>query len=220
MNPLIDRFLNPDNYHAVAMSNAARGDIDDVNSGLLILRLCLELRKASTDGAERVVERILSSQPRGYELFQVTTAQMVIARFKNDKSGFTIALDAWLNGRSETPANWDDGVLREPAFQTWLAEVDPDKLKPVQVEVRKLSNEDLSFVQDADAIPLKAVLANLEWLRQMNFVGTPEDIAKQFQLTYVNRYLKEATFDHEGDGPGFTVALDDKGNYVDSFLSH
>jgi hypothetical protein len=57
-------------------------------------------------------------------------------------------------------------------------------------------------------------------LRQMNFIDTPEVIAKQFHLTHVNRYLKEATFDHKGDGPGFTIALDENGNYVDSFLSH
>jgi hypothetical protein len=220
MKTLIDQFFNPDFYHPDAVSNAAHGDLAEMNTSLLILRLCLELRKETTVDAERVVKYLVTRQPQGYGHFQFTTAQMMIAARNNNKSEFMLALDAWLKGRAETPANWDDIVLQEPAFQPWISEIDPEKLKPVPVEIKQMSDEDLSFVQDAEAIPLKAVLANLEWLRQMNFAGEPEEIAKQFQLTHVNRHLKEATFDHQGDGPGFTVALDDKGNYVDSFLSH
>jgi hypothetical protein len=220
MNDTINKFLNPDSYHPEVVARACRHEIDELTSSLRILRLCFEVRKGDLNTATSVVNHLMKQPPLGYELFQLTTARMIIARTKNDKAAFMLALEAWLQGRSETPANWDDTVLKTPEFKTWLAEVEPDRLKPVTVELEKMSDEDMSFVKDADAIPIKAVLANLEWLRQMNFIDTPEVIAKQFHLTHVNRYLKEATFDHKGDGPGFTIALDENGNYVDSFLSH
>jgi hypothetical protein len=220
MNDTINKFLNPDSYHPEVVARACQSKIDALTSNLRIVRLCFEVRKGEINTATSVVNHLMKQPPISYELFQLTTSRMIIAYNKNDKVAFMSALDAWLKGRSETPANWDNKVLKVPEFLTWLAEVEPDKLKPVTVELEKMSDEDLHFVKDADAIPLKAVLANLEWLRQMNFIGTPEVIAKQFHLTHVNRYLKEATFDHKGDGPGFTIALDENGNYVDSFLSH
>jgi hypothetical protein len=220
MHSTLDRFLNPDSYHPEAVARVCQSEVNELATSLSIVRLCVELRKSDMDTATTVVNHLMKQPPLGYELFQLTTARMIIARTKNDKAAFIHALDAWLKGRAETPANWDDKILNVSAFQPWLSEVDPDKLKPVKVEFEKMSDEDLSFVKDADAIPLKAVLANLDWLRQMNFIDTPEVIAKQFHLTHVNRYLKEATFDHSGDGPGFTIALDENGNYVYSFLSH
>jgi hypothetical protein len=220
MNALLDRFLNPDFYHPEALAIAAHGEIGKLSTSLLIVRLCLELRKPTTSHAEQVVRCLSAMQPVGYELFQFTTAQMIMTRRQNDKIGFMRALDGWLEGRATAPANWDDSVLQEPLFQSWLAEVDPEKLRADVKAVDVLSEEDRQFVKNVNAIPLKAVLANLEWLRQMNFLDAPEDIAKQFHLTHVNRYLKEATFDHVGEGPGFTIALDENGNYVDSFLSH
>jgi hypothetical protein len=216
----INRFLNPDSFHPEAVERACQTEIAKLAAGLSIVRLCVELRNGDMATAALVVNHLMKQQPLGYELFQLTTARMIIERTKNDKVAFMLALDAWLKGRSETPTNWDDKILKVPAFQMWLTEVDFDKLKLMKVEFEKMSEEDVLFVKDAETIPMKAVLANLEWLRQMNFIDAPEVIAKRFHLTHVNRYLKEATFDQEGDGPSFTIALDENGNYVDSFLSH
>jgi hypothetical protein len=220
MKTLIDQFFNPDFYHPDAVSNAAHGDLAEMNTSLLILRLCLELRKETSVDAERVVKCLVTRQPQGYGYFQFTTAQMMIAARNNNKSEFMLALDAWLKGRAETPTNWDDIVLQEPAFRIWLAEVDPDKLKPVKVETGKMSEEDLSFVKNADAIPLKAVLENLEWLRQMNINDAPEDMAKSYRLVHVTRHLREAGFSSDKDFPDFTAALDEGGNFIGSFLDH
>jgi hypothetical protein len=145
---------------------------------------------------------------------------MIIARRNDDKEEFMRALDAWLLGRSKSPGNWDDIVLQEPSFQTWLAEVDTVKFIKVTAEEPKLSEEDLLFVQDVEAIPLKAVLENLEWLRQMQIKDAPEDMAKTYRLVRLNLHLREAGFTSDKNFPDFTAALDEDGNFVGSFLDH
>jgi hypothetical protein len=220
MKSLLDRFFNPSSYHSDAVSSAAHGELDEISNSFLIIRLCLALSKKTLGDADLVVTRLLLNQPVGYELFQLTTARMIIARNKNDKAAFMQALDAWLKGRAETPANWDDKILVEAAFQIWLAEVDPDKLKPIKVEPEKTSEEDLSFVKNADTIPLKAIFENLEWLRQMNINDAPEDMAKTYRLVHFNRDLREAGFSSDKGFPDFTAALDENGNFIGSFLDH
>jgi hypothetical protein len=101
-----------------------------------------------------------------------------------------------------------------------LAEVDPDRFIKVTAGEPKFSEEDLLFVQDVEAVPLMAVLENLEWLRQMQIKDEPEDMAETYRLVRLNRHLREAGFTSDKDFPDFTAAPDEDGNFVGSFLDH
>jgi hypothetical protein len=83
-----------------------------------------------------------------------------------------------------------------------------------------MSDDDFSFVKNVDGIPLKAVLENLEWLRQMQINDAPEDMAKTYRLVRLNRHLREAGFTSNKNFPDFTAALDEGGNFIGSFLDH
>jgi hypothetical protein len=220
MQDVINKFLNPDSYSAEVVAGVSQTEIAKLTTSWAIVRLCVEFANNDMRAAEVAVNQLMKQPLLGYERFQLTTARLIIARHNNDKAAFMLALEEWLEGRRETPCNWDNSVLREASFQSWLADIEPDKLKPKTISVQKVSDEDLAFVKDVGAIPLKAVLANLYWLRQMNIKTAPLELAKTYHLTFVNRHLKEATFSAKGDDPSFTVALDEAGNYVNSFLSH
>jgi hypothetical protein len=84
----------------------------------------------------------------------------------------------------------------------------------------ELSHEDRKFVKDQEQVCLKAVFENVEWLREMNITETPEEIARTYRLVYLNRHLREASFESDQDFPSFTVALDEGGNFLGSFLDH
>jgi hypothetical protein len=220
MQDIIGRFLNPDSYSAQVVEEVRQVETAKLTTSWGIVRLCFELRNNDVRAAEVIINQLMKEPPFGYELFQLTTARMIIARQKNDNAAFVLALDAWLKGRRKTPQNWDDRVLEEISFQGWLADVDPKKLKPRTVRGHKISGDDISFVKHAAHIPLKAVLENLEWLREMKITETPEEIAQTYKLFSLNRHLREASFESTKGFPGITVALDEGGNFTGSFLAH
>jgi hypothetical protein len=216
----ISRFLNSDHYSPDVVKQVSETGIAELKSSLGIVRLCFEMTNNRIDIAEAVAQRLMKQQYLGYELFQLTTARMIIACYKNDKNAFLLVLKAWLNGRKKTPQNWDNRVLEEPVLQKWLSEIDPKKLKPPELRKHNMSDDDFSFVKNVDGIPLKAVLENLEWLRQMQINDAPEDMAKTYRLVRLNRKLREAGFTSNKDFPDFTAALDENGNFIGSFLDH
>jgi hypothetical protein len=195
-------------------------EISKLTTSFGIVRLCVELRNNHMAAVEAVINHLMKQRPLGYELFQLTTARLILARCKNDRDAFMLALETWLKGLKKTPQNWDDRVLEESSFQDWLADVDPKKLKVRTLRKRKMSDDDLAFIKDATNIPLKAVSENLEWLREMKITETPEQIAQTYEMDSFNRHLREVSLESNKGFPGITVALDENGNFVGSFLGH
>jgi hypothetical protein len=220
MKGIVSRFLNSDHYSSDVVKQVSETRIAELKSSLGIVRLCFELTNNRIDIAEAVAQHLMKQQFLGYELFQMTTARMIIACYKNDKIAFLLALEAWLKGRKRTPQNWDSRVLEEPTLQNWLSEIDPKKLKIPPLRKHNMSDDDFSFVKNVDGIALKAILENLEWLRQMQINDAPEDMAKTYRLVQLNRHLREAGFTSDKDFPDFTAALDEDGNFIGSFLDH
>jgi hypothetical protein len=216
----ISRFLNSDHYSPDVVKQVSETRIAELKSSLGIVRLCFEMTNNRIDIAEAVAQHLMKQQFLGYELFQLTTARLIIAYYKNDEIAFMLALEAWLKERKKMPQNWHNSLLEEPALQKWLSGVDAKKLKKPALRKQKMSDDDFSFVKNVDGIPLKAVLENLEWLRQMQINDAPEDMAKTYHLVHINRHLREAGFSSDKDSPDFTATLDESGNFVGSFLDH
>jgi hypothetical protein len=97
----ISRFLNSDHYSPDVVKQVSETGIAELKSSLGIVRLCFEMTNNRIDIAEAVAQRLMKQQYLGYELFQLTTARMIIACYKNDKNAFLLALKAWLNGRKK-----------------------------------------------------------------------------------------------------------------------
>jgi hypothetical protein len=133
----ISRFLNSDHYSSDVVKQVSETRITELKSSLGIVRLCFEMTNNRINTAEAVAQRLMKQQFLGYELFQLTTARMIIAYCKNDKAAFTLALEAWLKSRKKTPQNWDSRVLEEPALQKWLSEVDHKKTQKPRIEKAK-----------------------------------------------------------------------------------
>jgi hypothetical protein len=216
---MIDRFLNPDAYHSDAVASASSGDIVTLSPDFLIIRLCVELRKNNISAIQVILQRMRKLKYVGYQLFQVTTARMIIAFRQHNKAAFMLALEAWLDGRHATPQNWDNKVLEQAEFQDWLLEVDPAKLEEPKLVVAQLTKEDRAFVKNQDEIALKSVLENMEWLVPPDSNMKPEKIARSYKLASFNQHLREARFSSTEDFPDLILALDEAGNFLGSFIS-
>jgi hypothetical protein len=113
--------LDPDAYADIALARARSMGPADPSNDLLNLRLILALADGDTEGAATFAERWEAAAPKGYALFQLRTAQLVIVARRNDASAFAYALDAWKAAREQFPQNWNDAALEAEELAPFFA---------------------------------------------------------------------------------------------------
>jgi hypothetical protein len=101
MKGIVSGFLNSDYYSPDVVLQVSQAHIGELKSSLGIVRLCFKMTNNRIDVAEAVALKLMKQPILDYELFQLTTARMIIACYKNDKNAFLLALKAWLNGRKK-----------------------------------------------------------------------------------------------------------------------
>jgi hypothetical protein len=216
----LNQYINPDAYHPEVVAKAAAGEIAALRPDFLILRLGITLRDGNLDDADVAVARLESQGLVGYELFQLTTARMVLAFRRADQAAFQQALIAWLHGRRLYPGNWINSVLQESEFAAWLENVDPADLATPSVVHKPLTDEDRAYVRNLDAARLAAIHENLQWLREMGLTETVGELAKSYSLSAVNRDLQEATISSAHTDHPCIILVFDGDDYVGSFIAH
>jgi hypothetical protein len=220
MEKLLDANFNPEHYLPEVVAKARTTPVDQLDANLLIIRMIIELRAKNLDRLEDVIARILLDPPSGYMMFQVITARMILAYWKNSKAEFLQVGEFWLEGRRTWSSNWNSDVLELKEFKLWLSEMDPKLLQMERVAVPEITAEDRTFNKDEKGFILAAVKENMEHFRAMDIKGSVASLAKKYRVVQVDKYLREITFDTGCDLPGLIVALDANGNFAGSFISH
>lgn len=220
MKMSLNRFIDPANYHLDAVAKAATGSVTSVDSQWLIIRLGIELHVNNFETAQIVLRRLELEQRQGYELFQVKTAQLILALRANTKSQITTALNEWLETRKKAPENFNSDVLAAPELTAYLSDIDPAKLLTPVMKPITVPKADRVLVRDIDAARVQAVTENLGWLREAGVKGTVKAIAKVYRIVYANHHLREVTLGNNKNWPELILALDEKGDLLGSFISH
>jgi hypothetical protein len=221
MTTTLNRYIDPANYHPDAVLNAAKSNVADVDPGLLIIRLGIELHSGNRAGANAAIKRLEADGRQGHELFQLMTAKLILALWTNDETGIMEALNAWLDARLLAPENWHNDVLNAPELAPYHAKIDPIKLAPQAALRYAVTAADHALVSDLDAARVQAVTENLIWLREMGMAGTVKSIAATYQITHANHHLREVTLgSNKDDWPDLIVALDENGTATGSFIAH
>jgi hypothetical protein len=213
-------YFDPANYHPDAVAAAQAGEIDTLDVSLSLLRLCIELHKNDQAAALSVVLRLNREPLGGYQLWQKLTAALILALESLCEPEIKKALTAWLDGRDQYPGNWRNEVLDAPEVVPWLGRVDPARLIAPVIKPSILSPEERAFVRDIKSVCENAVRDNLTYLRDLGVKQSAATLAKKYTLLFVNLALRECTIDAGEDLPSITVALDEQGAYVGSFLTH
>jgi hypothetical protein len=212
------RYLDVGAYADTALA-MARGDIDTLAQGHLLIRLCLVLQQPHDPMVPGIIARLTAMAPVGYALFQLCTARIIAGLDAGDANAVQMAVDQWLTGRESYPTNWDNSVLDAAELQPFLVGIAPDRLATPVVPSPVLTPADHMWIRDLPSARLQAVMENLPWLRQMGIRGTPKALAKRYVLFSVNRDLSEATIAAQ-DLPSIIIALSPDGDVLGSFLSH
>jgi hypothetical protein len=221
MTTSLDRFIDPVNYHPEAVINAARGNIADIDAGLLIIRLGVELYSGNRAGAQAAIKRLEADGRQGYELFQLMTAKLISALWTDDETVIKAALEAWLAARLLSPGNWFHEVLKAPELAPYCAQIEPAKLETPVLARYKVTKADRALVKNLDAARIQAVTENLEWLSEMGMTGSVKSIAKAYRIIHANQHLREVTLGcNNDDWPDLIVALDGDGAVLGSFIAH
>ncbi len=220
MKTSLDHFIDPANYHPDAVADAGRGEVVDVAPGLLLIRLGIELHKGNSAGAHAAVARLGADHRQGYELFQLLTAEIILALWSKDEAAIQSALDAWLDARKRYPGNWLDGLLEARELAPYVAKLDPAKLALPDIKPPAITPADRAMIKDLDAARVQAVTENLTYLRDLGVTGSVTAIAKAYHISFANRHLREITVSAKADWPDLVIALDEKGVCIGSFISH
>jgi hypothetical protein len=220
MEELLNAIFNPEHYLPEVIDKARVISIDQLDNGLLIIRMIIELRAKNHDALEQVIARILQDPPSGYTLCQVMTARMILAFWKNDKSEFLRLTDVWLDGRRSWRVNWNSAVLEVKEFKPWFLEMNQKLFELEPLDPPEITEEDRAFIKDEKRFLLAALKENMEYFRAMKIKGSVASIAKQYRVSHVNQHLREISFDADGDLPGLIVAVDTDGNFAGSFIAH
>jgi hypothetical protein len=194
--------------------------VDELEGNLLIIRMLIELRAKNIGALQSLFDKILLDPPRGYEMYQVMTARLIVAYWNNDKAEFLRLADLWLDGSRTWRGNWNLAVLEVEEFKPWFSSMDEKLVVLKPLAPREITAEDRAFIKDERGFLLAALKENLAHFRAMNLKGNASSLAKQYHISSVNRDLREITFDAEGDLPGLIVALDTDGNFAGSFIAH
>ncbi len=220
MTTSLDRFIDLANYHPDAVAEAGKGAVADTESGLLIIRLGMELHRKNRPAAEQAIARLEDENRQGYELFQLLTAKIILALWAKDDSEIVTALDAWLEARRTMQGSWRHDALEAPELAPHLAQIDPVRLALPEVMKTKVTKADRALIKDLDAARKQAVAENLIWLREAGVSGTITSIAKAYRITYANHHLREVTLSAKEDWPDLVIALDKDGALLGSFIAH
>jgi hypothetical protein len=213
--------LDSSNYHPDAVARAASGRLQDMDYSLLLIRLGLELERDDRPAIATVLEHLNTRKVEGYSLFQMLTGSLMLALRGGEEAAIMAALEAWLAGRMRFPQNWINETLTAPELAPWLKKVGPARLvpPPISVKRRRISAKQRAFVKDIDSACRHAVADNLHWLREIGVEGEEEAIASAYRLESVDLTLHECRIGG-GDLPDMIISLDERGNYVGSFLEH
>ena len=156
------RFIDPANYHPVAVSRAAAGEISALSADLRIIRLGVALQARDILEASALLAFLEGDAVVGYQLFQLRTADIAVALEAGPQDRVRQALDRWLDAWRNYPANWDAAVLSDPRLAPFLATLPPERLKPpatsqhgVTLDKRmKPALEKYSWTEELDAFCL------------------------------------------------------------------
>jgi hypothetical protein len=220
MEELLNANFNPEHYLPEVIAKAGANAVDQLAEDFLAIRMIIELRAKNLSALEAVIAKILQDPPSGYKMYQVMTARMILAYWKNDKAEFLRLTELWLDGRRAYPANWNSAVLDIKEFKPWLSEMNPKLFELEPVLPPEVTAEDRAFIKDERGFILAALKENIEHFRAMEIKGSVASLTKKYQVTHVNRHLREITFDADGDLPGLIVALDENGKFAGSFIAH
>jgi hypothetical protein len=220
MEELLNANFNPEHYLPEVIAKARLISLDQLEGNLLIIRMIIELRAKNLSALEPVITKILLDPPSGYQMYQVMTARMIVAHWKNDKAEFLRLTDLWLDGRRSWRSNWNSEVLEVKEFKPWLSEMNPKRFELDPVAPRKITADDSAFIKDEKGFLLAALKENIEHFRAMAIKGSVATLAKKYYVSHVNQQLREIMFDAEGDLPGLIVALDADRNFAGSFIAH
>ena len=220
MKTSLDRFIDPANYHPDAVADAGRGEMADIPSSLLLIRLGIELHREDHAAANAAVERLEADNRGGYELFQLLTAKIVLALWSADETAILLALKSWLDARKRYPGNWSDDVLEAPELAPYVAKVNPAKLVPPKIKPRAITRADRALVKDLNAARKQAVTENLVYLRDLGVSDSITAIARAYDISFANHHLREVTLSASADWPDLVIAIDAEGAMLGSFIAH
>jgi hypothetical protein len=220
MEKLLNANFNPEHYLPEVTAKARAHSIDQLDGNLLFIRMIIELRAKNLVSLEKVIARILLDPPSGYEMYQVMTARMIVAYWKDDKAEFLQQTELWLDGRRTWRSNWNSDVLGISEFKPWLSKMNPKLFELEKAALSEITAEDRVFIQDERGFLLAALKENLEHFRAMDIKGSVANLAKKYHVSHVNQHLREITFDADGDLPGLIVAVDENGKFAGSFIAH
>jgi hypothetical protein len=219
--PTLSAFIMTSVYSEEALSNARASTLTDLNTNLLIVRLCIDLEEDDIRGACAALKALEGAGLAGWPLYQVTTCAIFLAIKIGEPARIVNALDAWLTGMAIYPNNWQIGVLEAPEVIPFLSEFPTHRLKlPAPSKKRRMTRKERDFVQDEHSLAPRAVTENLSWFKELGVDDAPEVIAQWYKLVSVNLDLKECYLDTKRDLPSIVVSLDDSGTYQNSFFLH
>jgi hypothetical protein len=215
---LLTSIFSAANYAAEALQLVRDAPLDTLTETQLVLRLVIALESDVSAAAKIVVAEMDKRHFVGFEAFQATTGKMLVAAETNDALAFQEAFAAWQEGRKKYPGNWQDALLKADAFAPFLPE--GFVLPAAPIPEHRLSAADRKMLRQPKAAIRRAVEENLGWLRDMGCAGTAAELAASYSLVSVNRHLREATVSSSQQAPDLTIAFDEKGQMLGSFISH
>jgi hypothetical protein len=168
MEDLLDANFNPEHYHPEAVERVRASDLGLLDTSALVLRMIIELRAHDLAALQTTIAKIVLNRPAGYEMYQLITARMIIAYWKNDKAEFTRLTDLWLDGRRAHPGNWSTAVLGVKEFKPWLSEIEPSKFDVEFQAPPEITAEQRALIKDEKGYLRKALRENLEHIRAIN----------------------------------------------------
>jgi hypothetical protein len=219
--PTLSAFIMPSVYSDEALASARAGLLVELNTDLLIVRLCIDLTEDDIPDASAALEVLKSHNLAGWPLYQVATCAVFLAIKIGEPVLVVSALEAWLAGMETYPRNWQIGVLKAPEVVPFLLNFPQDRLKlPQPARKRLMTRHERDFVQDKPALALRAVTENLSWFRELGVQDSADRVAKWYKLTHVNLELQECYLETKRDLPSIVVSLDDHGQFCGSFFLH
>jgi hypothetical protein len=219
--PTLSAFIMTNVYSDEALARARAGPPNELNTALLIARLCIDLTEDNRVGATAALTALESHSLAGWPLYQATTCAVFLAIKVGEPAQIASALDAWLAGMAAYPNNWQVGVLQAPEVLPFLSDFPSERLLlPPPAKKRAVTRFERDFVQGKSRLASRAVTENLNWFRELGVDDAQEAIAKWYKLSAVNLDLKECYLDTKRDLPSIVVSLDEQGHYQESFFLH